>query len=215
MGMPECPRCQAPYETGARFCQQCGAALIEPEPAKTPAPEPEPTPAAVTPGVAGPPSRRPPAWLLALAGAGLIAIILAVFFFTQTGAPPPEPAAPVPEGSLQDQLANLMGTLRQAQINKDVSRFMSCYAATFPDREQKRQEALKAWTKFDFTAMFFYLEEVNAAGPETARAKVTWDIQVQDKSTQEFLTSAQTFQVEFVKEQGEWRIRSLQEITTP
>ncbi len=213
--MPACPRCQTPYEPGARFCQQCGASLLEPEPAGSgKVPESERAPAAATGAdVPQPAPRRPPAWLLAVFGAAVIILILAVIFFTQRSAPPPEPGPPVSQASLQQQLAHLLGTLREAQVNQDISRFMACYATTFPERDQKRREALKTWQDFNFTAMFFFIEDLSTEGPEAARAKVTWDLQVQDKRTQEFLTSTQTYRVDFVKEQGAWRIRSLEEIS--
>jgi uncharacterized membrane protein len=109
-------------------------------------------------------------------------------------------------------VAHLLGALREAQVNQDISRFMSCYATSFPEREQKRRDALKAWQDFDFTAMFFIIEDIRSEWLEAAQAKVTWDLQVQDKRTQEFLTSTQTYRVDFIKEQGAWRIRSLEEI---
>ena len=220
--MPVCPSCQTPYESGSRFCRQCGASLPEAEPAgPSPAAGPEATPAAA-PEVSQPLSQKINPRLLAMfGGAAIVIIIAAIFLFKGSGTPPPEPGpsatkeAVSPEAGLQQQLAQVLDALRETQINKDITRFMNCYAAGFPGREEKRQATQKAWTEFDFTAMFFYLEEMKPEGPEAARARVTWDLQVQDKRTQEFLTSTQTFQVEFVKEQGAWRIRSLQEISTP
>ena len=213
--MPACPRCQTPYEVGARFCQQCGNPLGELEPPKPgPGPAPEEPPAPPTGADAPQPaSRRPPAWLLALLGAGVVILILAVIFFTRKSAPPPTSEAPAPEASLQEQVARLLGTLREAQVNKDINRLMSCYATAFPAREQKIRETIKAWQDVDFTAMFFSIEDLQPEGPEAARAKVTWDIQVKDKRTGEFITATQKFRVEFVKEQGAWRIRSLEEIS--
>lgn len=216
--MPACPACQTPYELGARYCQQCGRALPEVEPVSPgPAAEPE-APSAGAAQVSPPPAPKITLRLLAMVGgAALIIIIAAILLFRGSSPPPPETGSPAgqeaapPEASLPQQLGQALGALREAQINKDIARFMDCYAASFPGREEKRQAAQKAWAEFDFTAMFFYLEEVQPTGPDTARARVTWDVQVQDKRTQEYLTSTQTFQTEFVKEQGRWRIRSLEE----
>lgn len=222
--MPACPRCQITYESGARFCQQCGSPLPQPEPPGAgEGPVSEPVPAGPTAAEAPqPPSRRWNLGLLALGGAvGAVLIFLALFLIIRSSTRPPEPPSPAlergvaPEADLQQQLAQLLVVLREAQINKDLTRYMDCYALAFPGREEKRQTALKAWQAFDFTAMFFYLEDVKAAGPEAAQAKVIWDFQVQDKRTGGFRTATQTFRVEFVQEQGAWRIRTLEEISAP
>jgi hypothetical protein len=217
--MPACPRCQTPYASGARFCQQCGAFLLEDEEPTGAATGPEAGRGPAAPGGPKPPPRRWSSLNLALIGlAGIFILVLAVFIFTRDSGPPPvTPKAPAPEASipaadLQMDLAQLLSTLRKAQINQDISLFMSCYAAAFDGREEKGREALKAWEGFDFTAMFFYLEDVKSKGPEAAQARVTWDLQVQDKLSGEYLTAIQIYQAEFVKEQGAWRIRALEEI---
>lgn len=206
--MPVCPRCQTPYGSGARFCQQCGHPLAEP------APPAEESPAS-TAEVSQPVSRRPPLWLWAVIGAGVFLLILAAVFLVQKRPPAPPAEAPVPEAGLQEQLATLLNNLRQAQVDKDINRFMSCYATTFPGRDRKAEDTQKAWQDFDFTAMFFSLEDLQADGPDRARARVVWDLQLRDRRTDEFLTATQTFRVEFVKEQGAWRIRSLEELRAP
>lgn len=207
--MPVCPRCQNPYGSGARFCQQCGHPLAEPEP---PAEE---TPASTAEVSRPAASRRLPPWLWAVIGAGVFLLILAAVFLVQKRPPAPPAEAPVPEAGLQEQLATLLNNLRQAQVDKDINRLMSCYAMAFPGRDRKAEDTQKAWQDFDFTAMFFSIEDLQADGPEHARARVVWDLQLRDRRTDEFLTATQIFRVEFVKEQGAWRIRSLEEVGAP
>jgi hypothetical protein len=216
--MPACPRCQTPYASGARLCQQCGAFLLaEESTGAASGPEAGRAPA---PPCAPEPLRRWSSLNLVLLGlAGIFILVLAVFIFTRDSGPPPvTPPAPAPEASipatdLQMELAHLLSTLRGAQINQDISLFMSCYAEALNGREEKRREALKAWEGFDFTAMFSYLEDVKSKGPEAAQARVTWDLQVQDKLSGEYITAIQIYRAEFVKEQGAWRIRALEEIS--
>ncbi len=203
--MPACPRCQTPYESGARFCQQCGNPLGEPETAlgETPTPPAD---------IPRPAPRWPSPWLWAVLGAGILVLMMAVIFLIRKELLPPAAQAPAPEAGLQEQLARVLGTLREAQVNKDISRFMSCYATAFPGREQKIRETLAAWQDFDFTAMFFSIEDLQTTDNDRARAKVVWDLQLRDRRTEDYLTASQAFWVDFVKEQGAWRIRSLEEI---
>jgi|GEM_PF-5091526 len=208
--MSVCPRCQNPYESGARFCPQCGLRLVEAEATGEEKP-------ALSDNLSPSASRRPPTWLWVLIGAGvfLLILIMAVALFTQRQGLRSPGEAPASEAGLPEQLARVLGTLREAQVNKDLSLLMSCYATDFPERSQKIREMANAWQDFDFTAMFFSLEDLQPQGVAGARAKIVWDIQVQDRRTQEFLTATQTFRVEFVKEQGAWRIRSLEEVRAP
>lgn len=167
--------------------------------------------------------------LLALLGvAGVVILVLAILLITRQTSPPPalksaaaskkaapaRPAAPSPEAPLKEQIAFLMSTIREAQVKKDLSLFMQAYASIFPNRDQKRRDVQKAWQDFDFTAMFFYLEDIKPQGPDAAQAKVVWDMQVRKRQTQEFITLTQTYRVNLVKEQGRWRIGSMEELTS-
>jgi hypothetical protein len=172
-----------------------------------------------------------PPWVVGLlAGAGVLIVILLILLFTR-GATPPEPKAEAPApavtpappappaappaaaapADLKEQLGQVLSTLREAQMNKDIVKFMSVYSLTFPDLEQKRADTLKAWENFDFTNLVFTVDKIQPVDPDNAIAWVTWYIDTRNRGTQELASSSQTYQVRFVKEMGQWRIRSLQE----
>jgi hypothetical protein len=198
------------------------------------APEAAPSEAAAAapegPAAAPPPASMQP-WVIGLVvGAGIIIIVLVILLFgrgtptTQepkaaapapvtAPAPPAAPAATAKEApaSLQEQLALVLATLRQAQLNKDIVKFMSTYSLTFPELEQKRADTLTSWENFDYTNLVFTIDKVQAIDPDNAIAWVTWYIDTRNRRTQELESATQTYQVRFAKEMGQWRIRSLQE----
>jgi hypothetical protein len=163
-------------------------------------------------------------WVLGLVvGAGIIIIVLLILLFGRGTPPAPEPkaAAPVPSAAapappaapadLQGQLAGVLVILREAQLNKDIVKFMSTYSLTFPELEQKRADTLASWENFDYSNLVFTIDKVQAIDEDNAIAWVTWYIDTRNRRTQELASATQTYQVRFAKEMGQWRIRSLQE----
>jgi len=332
--MPQCPKCQAVYQEGQRYCDQCESYLLHPEQgnifcpecgvrvapgqefchkcngalpagpsagqaAPTPKPPEAPRPAAPPPRPAPAPDQRRsggnpgsglPGWVYITLGAmgTLILVLLTLLLMRIPGlapgptvtpptvppaaqpvqpvkpptpeiakppAPeavkPPEPEAAKPsppetpppaqpakpeagevtppapettepkpeppkeepqEAALEKQLEETLNNLREAQLKKDIVLYLSCYSYLFPNLEQKRKDALRYWEKFTFAQLMYSLEDVKEMGEDRAYAKVTWEIQVQVKDSDELEDSTQTFRVGFSKELGKWRIRSLKEV---
>jgi hypothetical protein len=168
-----------------------------------------------------------PSWVIgALAAAGIIIIILLIVLFSRTGPPsappgtapqaeapaPPAVPAPAPGEALQGQLQKVLSTLRDAQLKKDISEFMNVYSETYPNSDQKRKEALKAWENYDYDNLVFTVDRVQAIDDDNALAWVTWYMDVRNRNNQELSSATQTYQVRFVKEKGDWRIRELKEV---
>ena len=125
-------------------------------------------------------------------------------------APAPAPAAPGEE--LKDQLQKVLSTLRDAQLKKNITEFMSVYATNFPNADQKRKDALNAWESYDYTNLVFTVDKVQAIDANNALAWVTWYMDVRNRNNQELSSATQTYQVRFVQEQGNWRIQELKEV---
>ncbi len=210
--MTLCPRCQMPNPEGHGVCQTCGASL------SGAGPETE-APLAARAAVR---SR-----LLPLAGvaAGLAVLVWLAYSqgYLSFFAPPPPPSAPpappagpsapaAPAPSLPEQVQALFNTLREAQLKKDLTLFLSCYSPSFPGLAEKRQQTQKAWEDYTFTNMFYFLDEVTPQGPDQAKVRVTWELQAQPRGEGETLTATQVFQVELRREGGAWKIAGLREM---
>jgi hypothetical protein len=173
-------------------------------------------------------------------GTGIVIIALLVLLFTRGTSTPPVPPSPAPKAeapaptapatpapetsavpappplpattaNLKEQLQNVLSTLREAQMQKNIVQFMSVYSVTYPQLEAKRAETLKAWDDFDFTHLVFTIDKVQELEPDNATALVTWYIDAKNRHNQELSSYSENYQVRFVKESGAWRIRSLEE----
>lgn len=234
-----CPQCGVRVSPRQEYCHECdaplkgealavAAALGEAAPTE-PASEPTPTSA---------PKGMPP-WIMgALIGAGIIVIILLILLFSRTSPPPappaavpkaaapappapapavtaptpPAPPAAPPQVDVKDQLQEVLVVLRDAQLNKNISEFMSVYSTTYPNFDQKRKDALDSWENFDYANLVFTVDKVQTIDPNNALAWVTWYMDVRNRNTQELASVTQTYQVRFLKEMGNWRIIELKEV---
>ncbi len=224
-----CHECDAPLKGAPAASEAFGTTL------GTAAPAPEVAPAQI-------PSSGMPSWLLGvLVGAGILVIILLILLFTRGTTTPPAPApapkveAPVPappaatatptapatpapepappaEANLKEQLHKELSILREAQLHKDIVLFMSVYSLTYPDLDGKRASTLKAWERYDFNNLVFTVDKIQPIDPDNTIAEVTWYMDTKNRRTQDLSSSSQSFQVRFAKEQGKWRIRSLEEL---
>ena len=224
-----CHECDAPLKEGLAAPEALGTAAVAPVFA------PEAPPAKISPS-------GMPSWLMGvLVGAGILVIILLILLFTRGTSTPPAPAtapkveapppappaaavipaapatpapepAPSAEAKLQEELQKELSILREAQLRKDIVQFMSIYSLTYPELDGKRTSTLKSWERFDFTNLVFTVDKIQPIDPDNAIAEVTWYMDTKNRRTQVLSSSSQSFQVRFAKEQGKWRIRSLEEV---
>ena len=229
-----CPQCGVRVSPRQEYCHECDAPLKEgtvktvaaaPSEAPPVSPTPGPAPAVASKGL--------PPWAIgSLAGAGIIIIILLILLFSRTSPPPappaaapqvaapapaptpavPAPAPVAPAADLKEELLGVLSTLREAQLKKNITEFMGVYSNTLPNYDQKRKDALEAWQNFDYATLVFTLDKVQAIDPNNALAWVTWYMDIRNLKNQELSSATQTYQVRFVKETGNWRIRELKEV---
>jgi hypothetical protein len=231
-----CPQCGVRVSPRQQFCHECDAPLkeeaIKAAQALAEAPRAEPAPEP-------PPPQAPqglPTWIIgALAAAGVIIVILLILLFSKT-APPPAPPAAAPKAAapapavtpppaaapapapvtaaeqLKGQLQGVLNVLREAQLKKNLAAFMSVYSATFPDYNEKREETTEAWENYDFVNLVFTVDKVQSIDANNALAWVTWYMDLRNRKNQAMSSATQTYQVRFVKELGNWRIRQIEEV---
>ncbi len=56
------------------------------------------------------------------------------------------------------------------------------------------------------------MDKIQALDTDNALAWVTWYMDIRNRNNQEMFSATQSYQVRFVKEEGNWRIRELKEV---
>jgi hypothetical protein len=130
------------------------------------------------------------------------------------GLPVAPPAAiKVPAESpatLENQLAQVLARIREANQKKDLSQLLSHYSPNFPQLQQRVQYISKTWKIYDYPKMDFKITEVRLLANKTAQARVTWNVEAQNISTLKNKTIVKTYLIRFARESSQWRIISLQ-----
>ena len=124
--------------------------------------------------------------------------------------PPSVPAGP--PASLEAELSSVLGKLGQANQKKDLQQLLSLYSPSFPNLPQKAQEISRSWASYDYLSLNFKLTEINSPARDSASALVTWKIQTRQRQTQKIKDTTNVYLVSFIRESGQWRIKSLERV---
>ncbi len=183
-----------------------------------------------------PPRKKHLRLLGLLGGLGFVMIGFLVWFFF-LGAPIPtaqkgievEPASPAAQSSpgpraasaspsvdsaaiLRSQLEQVFIGIREANQKKDLPQLLNYYSSNFAQLTQRAQSISKAWKIYDYPKMEFEIYEIKLVAAHTAVARVSWEIEAQNISTQKRKNISKTYSVRFVKESDQWRIKALDEV---
>jgi ketosteroid isomerase-like protein len=103
-------------------------------------------------------------------------------------------------------IKSLLEDIRQANLEKNIDLFISCYATDFKDREGKKKTTLAYWKRFDYIDLSYDLNDASISG-DTARAKVEWSIKTSSTAGVRPQENKSVFNVLFKKEEGGWKIK--------
>ena len=126
--------------------------------------------------------------------------------------PPPSKTQPITprqsEAKEVEAIKNLLENIRQANLQKNIDLFMSCYALEFKDREGRKAATLENWRNFDYLELSYDLKR-QAISSDTASASVEWFILTSPKGGGQAQESKAVLDVTFKKEDGGWKIKEI------
>jgi hypothetical protein len=120
-------------------------------------------------------------------------------------------ATPVSEAQEAEKIKSLFENIRQANLQKNIDLFMSCYSVDFKDREEKRVTTLENWNNFNYLELPCNLISQSISG-DTANARVEWLIRTSSKSGGQPQESRSVMDVELKKENGNWKIKEIKTV---
>ena len=127
-------------------------------------------------------------------------------------APVDQPRPPVPAESstlLKNQLEKVLAEIKEANQKKDLPQLLSHYSPNFPQLTQRAQSISKNWKIYDYPKMEFEIKEIKLQAGNTVLARITWEVEAKNISTQTHKNISKTYLVRFVKESGQWRIKAM------
>jgi ketosteroid isomerase-like protein/DNA-directed RNA polymerase subunit M/transcription elongation factor TFIIS len=110
-----------------------------------------------------------------------------------------------------EKIKSLLENIRQANLQKDIDLFISCYASDFKDREGKKKATLDNWKKYDYLDLSYDLKNPLISG-DTAKAKVEWLIKTSSKAGGQPQEIKTTVDVTLKKEEGGWKIKEVKQV---
>ncbi len=211
-----CPTCQEYYRKG-KYCRKCGASLVQ----GTPFQEHE------TQRIEKKPLRRlGKEWMkshrtfsLITTNVAILLAIIAGYFFSQKHAqpshpiiPPSQNPTPVIETKEAKEIMSLFETIKQANLEKNIDLFMSCYSQDFKDRKRKRLDTLESWKTFNYLNLTYDLKSKTVSG-NTANVRVEWLMKISQKETEKREDSRSISEVVLKREGNHWKIKEIQPIS--
>jgi hypothetical protein len=224
-GVRPCARCGNHTLPGQKFCTDCGLPLRvmpagreeEPMP-RSPLfypRNPEPRPSSRR-------RRRPLMAILAivaLLAAGLTlywASKKAVAFLASAwSGKTQELPVTTPPDNLKPEVERLAERIRSAHLNKDINKWLGCYASTYPKLGQLENSILELWRNHDIKEVSYRITNVQRLGERQASAVVVWSFQVYDQRTHDYQLLRQTYRITLEKTNGDWKIRDSKEEAEP
>ncbi len=125
-------------------------------------------------------------------------------------APPPASDAVIAETLEIEKIKGLLEDIRQANLQKNIDLFISCYASDFKDREGKKKATIDNWKKFDYLDLSYDLKNPTISG-ETAKAKVEWLIKTSSLTGGQPQEIKTIMDVTLKKEEGGWKIKEVKQ----
>ncbi len=112
------------------------------------------------------------------------------------------------EGREIRSIKALLEHIRQANLQKDIDLFVSCYASDFRDLDARKRATVAYWEKFNYVDLSYDLKNPSISA-ETAKARVEWLIKTSSKGGGRPQENRSTLDVTFKKEDGGWRIKEV------
>jgi hypothetical protein len=107
-----------------------------------------------------------------------------------------------------EKIASLFETIRQANLQKNIDLFMTCFSSDFSSREKKRLEALRTWDHFNYLHLSYDLKNQTITG-NTASVRLEWRINASEKASGKPQENRILLDATLTKEGGSWKIQEI------
>jgi DNA-directed RNA polymerase subunit M/transcription elongation factor TFIIS len=169
---------------------------------------------------------RPLTWLIV---SGTILLMVAGGYFLWQGRS--QDTRPIPKGTITpptpspalqnlytmiedhdvEKIRSLFENIKQANLQKNIDLFMSCFSRDFKDMEGKRRDTLKMWENFEYLNLSFDLKNQTISG-DNAHIRLEWLVRTSQKMSGQLQDGKTVLDVKLKKEDGCWKIRETKSV---
>jgi hypothetical protein len=120
------------------------------------------------------------------------------------------PVAPVDQEV--HKIGSLFENIRQANLQKDIDLFASCFSRDFDGMEGKRRETLKMWENYNYLNLSYHLKKQKVSG-DTANVTLEWLVRTSQKTGGELQDGRTVLDVTLKREEGLWKIKEIKPLS--
>ena len=124
---------------------------------------------------------------------------------------PPNPH-PVMDGREAEKIGSLFENIRQANLQKNIDLFMSCFSRDFNGTEEKRKDTLKMWENFNYHDLSYELKKQTISG-DTADVRLEWLVRTSEKVGGNPRDGKIVLDVTLKREDGYWKIKEIKPVS--
>jgi hypothetical protein len=123
-------------------------------------------------------------------------------------------SSPMPSAEDQEveKIKTLFESIRQANLQKNIDLFMSCYSRDFKDWKEKQASTLETWKHFHYHQLSYHLKTKTIVG-STAHIRVEWLAKISQKTGGHPQESRALLDVTLRKEDAFWKIKEIKPVT--
>jgi len=126
--------------------------------------------------------------------------------------PSPSDTQPAAESKEADKIGPLFDNIRQANLQKNIDLFMSCFSRDFSGMEGKRKDTLKMWETFNYHDLSYDLKKQTISG-DTADVRLEWLVKTSEKASGKPHDGKTVLDVTLKLEDGRWKIKDIRPVS--
>jgi len=126
--------------------------------------------------------------------------------------PPPENPPPSLKDEKDEKINSLFENIRQANLQKNIDLFMSCFSRDFDGMGRKRQDTLKMWDNYSYLDLSYDLKRQTLTD-DSADVRLEWLAKTSEKSNGKIHDGRTILDVTLKREDGRWKIVEIKPVS--
>jgi len=118
----------------------------------------------------------------------------------------------VMEDKDSEKIGSIFENIRQANLQKNIDLFMSCFCRDFNGMEGKRLDTLKMWENYNYLDLSYDLKRQTITG-DTANVRLEWLVRTSQKMSGQLQNGRTVLDVTLKREDGLWKIINIKPVS--